>query len=175
MTGLSASGKSTIAAGVERVLVDRRVHAYRLDGDELRGGLSADLGFSARDRDENIRRAGEVARILADSGALVVASFISPYEALRRECRRAHAESDIAFLEVFVDTPLEVCERRDPKGLYEKARRGVIRGFTGVDDPYEVPERPDLVVRPAERTVDECVEACVALLEESVLTSPLSR
>ncbi len=173
LTGLSGSGKSTIALGLASELLRRGVHAYRLDGDELRRGLCRDLGFSAEDRNENIRRAGEVARILADSGSIVVASFISPYEAGRRDCRRVHESSGITFLEVFVDTPIEVCERRDPKGLYSKARAGEIRGFTGVDDPYERPKDPDLVIHPEEQTVDQSVALCLELLAERALIASL--
>jgi adenylylsulfate kinase len=167
-TGLSASGKSTIAAAVEHALLDRGVRCYRLDGDNLRHGLNSNLGFSAEDRAENIRRVGEVAKLFADSGCIALASFISPYRADREACRRMHEEDragPLPFFEVFVDTPLEVCEKRDPKGLYKKARAGQITHFTGIDDPYEAPERPELVIKTERMSVRECVEACVRTLE----------
>jgi bifunctional enzyme CysN/CysC len=148
LTGLSASGKSTIAAELERRLVATGRPAYLLDGDNLRHGLNADLGFSPADRAENVRRVGEVARLFADAGVVAVVSLISPYRADRDEVRRAHERVDLSFVEVFVDTPLQVCEARDPKGMYAKARAGEIRGFTGVDDPYEAPTSADVVVRP---------------------------
>ncbi|MFJ8813065.1 adenylyl-sulfate kinase [Amycolatopsis thermoflava] len=148
LTGLSASGKSTIAVELERRLVAAGRPAYLLDGDNLRHGLNADLGFGAADRAENVRRVGEVARLFADAGVVAVASLISPYRADRDRVREVHERAGLPFLEVFVDTPLEVCEARDPKGMYAKARAGEIRGFTGVDDPYEAPVSPDLVLRP---------------------------
>jgi adenylyl-sulfate kinase len=143
-TGLSGSGKSTIAVAVERLLVGRGRVAYLLDGDNLRHGLNGDLGFSADDRTENIRRVSEVARLFADAGVVALVPVISPYRADRDRARRIHEETGLAFVEVHVATSLEECERRDPKGLYAKARAGEIRGFTGVDDPYEAPERPEL-------------------------------
>ncbi|GHE88034.1 adenylyl-sulfate kinase [Amycolatopsis deserti] len=148
LTGLSASGKSTIAVELERRLVAAGRPAYLLDGDNLRHGLNADLGFSAADRAENVRRVGEVARLFADAGVVAVASLISPYRADRERVREVHERAGLPFLEVFVDTPLEVCEARDPKGMYAKARAGEIRGFTGIDDPYEAPGAPELVLRP---------------------------
>lgn len=144
LTGLSGSGKSTIAAAVEEALIAEGRAAYRLDGDNIRHGLNADLGFTAEDRAENVRRIGEVARLFADAGVVVLVPVISPYRSDRDEVRRRHAEAGLPFIEVFVDTPLEVCEARDPKGLYAKARAGEITGFTGVDDPYEPPLAPDL-------------------------------
>ena len=149
LTGLSGSGKSTVAVALERLLVAAGRPAYRLDGDNLRHGLNADLGFSAADRDENVRRAGEVARLLADAGVVAIVPLISPYRAGRDRARALHAADGIPFVEVFVDTPIEECERRDPKGLYAKARAGEITGFTGVDDPYEAPTAPELVLTPA--------------------------
>jgi adenylyl-sulfate kinase len=143
-TGLSGSGKSTIAATLEARLIDRGVWCARLDGDNVRHGLCGDLGFSAADRAENIRRVGEVARLLADAGCVVLASFISPYRTDRERVRAMHEkdrEGPLRFVEVWVDTPLAECERRDPKGLYAKARAGAIKGMTGVDDPYEPPDR----------------------------------
>jgi bifunctional enzyme CysN/CysC len=147
-TGLSGSGKSTVAVEVERALVARGRAAYLLDGDNVRHGLNADLGFSAADRSENIRRIGEVARLFADAGVIALVPVISPYRADRARARAIHEAVGLPFLEVFVDTPLAVCEARDPKGLYAKARAGEITGFTGVDDPYEAPERPDLRLTP---------------------------
>lgn len=144
LTGLSGSGKSTIAHLVERRLVDFERAAYVLDGDNLRHGLNADLGFTAADRSENVRRVGEVARLLADAGLVVLVPVIAPYRADRARIREIHEASGLSFLEVFVDAPLEVCEERDPKGLYRRARAGEITGFTGIDDPYEPPEAPDL-------------------------------
>jgi bifunctional enzyme CysN/CysC len=148
LTGLSASGKSTIAAELERRLVLAGRPAYRLDGDNLRHGLNAGLGFSPRDRAENVRRVGEVAQLFADAGLVAVVSLISPYRADRDLVRARHVAAGLAFLEVFVDTPVDVCEARDPKGMYARARAGEITGFTGVDDPYEVPVEPALVLRP---------------------------
>ncbi len=167
-TGLSASGKSTIACALEQVLVNRGIHCYRLDGDNIRMGLNKNLGFSADDRAENIRRIGEVAKLFADSGCITLTSFISPYRKDRDVCRELH-EKDKAgafgFIEVFVDTPIEVCEQRDPKGLYKKARAGELKGFTGIDDPYEAPVNPELVLKPATMSVQDCVDACLEMLK----------
>lgn len=148
LTGLSGSGKSTIAVELERLLVVAGRPAYRLDGDDLRHGLNADLGFSGMDRVENVRRAAEVARLFAHAGIVAVVALISPYRAGRDDARRIHRASGLAFVEVFVDTPLAECERRDPKGLYVKARAGELAGFTGIDAPYETPVSPDLVLTP---------------------------
>jgi bifunctional enzyme CysN/CysC len=148
LTGLSGSGKSTVAVEVEQKLVAAGRPAYLLDGDNLRHGLNADLGFDAADRAENVRRVGEVARLFADAGLVAVVSLVSPYRGDRDRVRALHHAAGLRFLEVFVDTPLEVCEARDPKGMYAKARAGEITGFTGVDDPYEAPLNPDLVLRP---------------------------
>jgi bifunctional enzyme CysN/CysC len=150
LTGLSGSGKSTVAVEVERRLVAAGRPAYVLDGDNVRHGLNGDLGFSAADRAENVRRVGHVARLLADAGLVAVVPLISPYRADRDMARALHDDAGLPFLEVFVDTPIELCEARDPKGLYAKARAGEITGFTGVDDPYEPPLRADLVLRPAD-------------------------
>ena len=147
-TGLSGSGKSTVAAELERALVAAGRPAYLLDGDNLRHGLNADLGFTAADRSENIRRVGEVARLFADAGVVALVPVISPYRADRDRARSIHEAAGVPFVEVFVDTPLEVCEARDPKGLYAKARAGEIKGFTGIDDPYEAPLHPDLRLTP---------------------------
>lgn len=147
-TGLSGSGKSTVAVEVERRLVAAGRPAYLLDGDNLRHGLNADLGFAAPDRAENVRRVGEVAKLLADAGVVAIASLVSPYRAHRQLVRASHAAAGLPFVEVFVDTPLEICEARDPKGLYAKARAGQLSGFTGIDDPYEAPIAPELLLRP---------------------------
>jgi bifunctional enzyme CysN/CysC len=163
-TGLPASGKSTIAAALEQHLVARGRLAYRLDGDNLRHGLNGNLGFSAEDRAENVRRTAHVARLFADAGTIAIASLVSPYVSDRAAARASHDELELDFVEVFVDTPLEECERRDPKGLYAKARAGEISGMTGIDDPYEQPEAPDILVR--DGTVDEAVASIVAQLEE---------
>ena len=162
LTGLSGSGKSTVAVELESRLVARGVHAARLDGDNVRHGLCAGLGFSAEDRAENIRRVGEVAALFAESGAVCLCSFVSPYRADRDTARALHAARGLAFFEVFIDTPLDECERRDPKGLYKKARAGEIRGMTGLDDPYEPPESPELVLR----TATESVDASAARIED---------
>lgn len=149
-TGLSGSGKSTVAAEVERLLLARGRPTYLLDGDNLRHGLNGDLGFSASDRDENVRRVGEVARLFADAGVVALVPLISPYRAGREGVRELHDAAGLPFFEVFVDTPLEECERRDPKGLYAQARRGEITGFTGIDDPYERPASAELVLTSAD-------------------------
>jgi adenylylsulfate kinase len=165
-TGLSASGKSTIACALEQALVNRAppLPAYRLDGDNIRHGLNKNLGFSAADRAENIRRIGEVARLFADSGAIALTAFISPYAADRDQARKIHEADNLPFLEVFVNTPIDVCEVRDPKGLYKKARAGELKGFTGIDDPYEAPAKPELVLTPATMSVEDSVSACLKLL-----------
>jgi bifunctional enzyme CysN/CysC len=151
LTGLSGSGKSTIADAVATRLFDLGRPAYVLDGDNVRHGLNADLGFSPADRSENVRRIGEVAALLADAGLIVLVPVISPYRADRDRARAAHATAGLRFVEVYVDTPLAVCEQRDPKGLYARARAGELRGMTGIDAPYEAPLSPDLVVRPGDR------------------------
>lgn len=150
LTGLSGSGKSTVAAATELLLVQAGRPAYVLDGDNLRLGLNGDLGFSAEDRTENVRRVGHVASLLADAGVVALVPLISPYRAARDGVRALHQAAGLPFLEVFVDTPIELCEQRDPKGLYKKARAGEITGFTGIDDPYEAPEAPELVLAPAD-------------------------
>lgn len=163
-TGLSGSGKSTVAVEVERELVTAGRPAYLLDGDNLRHGLCADLGFSAADRAENIRRVGEVARLFADAGVVALVPVISPYRVDRERARSVHREAGLPFFEVFVDTPLAVCEARDPKGLYAKARAGEIRGFTGIDDPYEPPEHPDLRLTPEDGDPETQAARVLALL-----------
>jgi bifunctional enzyme CysN/CysC len=166
LTGLPASGKSTIAAALEERLAREGYRAYRLDGDNLRHGLNNDLGFEPNDRAENIRRVAHVASLFADSGTVAIVSVISPYAADRELARGVHDRGELEFLEVFVDTPLEECERRDPKGLYARARCGELRGFTGVDAPYETPREPELDLRPLETPLEEMVEALVAVLRE---------
>lgn len=147
MTGLSGSGKSTVAYTLERALMDAGKLCYVLDGDNVRTGLNSNLGFSAEDRSENIRRVAEVAKLFADSGVITVVSFISPYRKDRELARRINPASAANFLEVFMDIPIEECEKRDPKGLYVKARAGIIKGFTGIDDPYEAPEDPEIRIQ----------------------------
>jgi bifunctional enzyme CysN/CysC len=163
-TGLSGSGKSTIASAVAVELTRRGVLTYTLDGDNLRHGLNGDLGFSADDRTENVRRVAEVARLFADAGVVALVPLISPYRAGREHARALHEAAGLEFLEVFVDAPLDVCEARDPKGLYAKARAGELTGFTGIDDPYEPPESPDLVIAAAEVPPDAAAEQVIALL-----------
>jgi len=164
LTGLSGSGKSTIAVAVEARLVGAGRLCYRVDGDNLRHGLNRNLGFSADDRAENVRRTGEVCRILADAGVIVLASLVSPFRTDRDGVRALHDEWKLPFLEVFVDVPLAVAESRDPKGLYRKARAGEIRDFTGIHQPYEAPERAELVVDSSQRAVDAAAELVVAEL-----------
>lgn len=166
-TGLSGSGKSSVATAVEHRLVEGGRMAYVLDGDNLRHGLCADLGFSAADRGENVRRVGEVARLFADSGVVALVPLISPYRVDRDRVRRAHEVAGLAFVEVFVDTPLAVCEQRDPKGLYAKARAGKLQGLTGVDDPYEAPESPELVLTPDDGDPAAMAGAVAALLSRA--------
>jgi len=164
LTGLSGSGKSTVAAACEARLVAFDRPAYVLDGDNVRHGLNGDLGFSAADRAENVRRVGHVARLMADAGIVVLVPLISPYRADRDQIRALHAEAGLPFHEVFVDTPIELCEQRDPKGLYAKARAGELTGFTGIDDPYEPPERAELVLRPDDGDADAMAARVLALL-----------
>ncbi len=164
ITGLSGSGKSTIAHAVERLLVESGRAAYVLDGDNVRHGLNGDLGFSPEHRTENVRRVAEVARLMADAGLVVLVPVISPYRADRATARTRHAEAGLPFLEVFVDTPIEVCEARDPKGLYRLARSGKLTDFTGIDAPYEAPETPDLVIATMGRTTEDCADDLIHLI-----------
>ncbi len=164
-TGLSGAGKSTVAAGVEEAFVRSGRPAFLLDGDNLRHGLNADLGFSDRDRTENVRRAGEVACMFAESGALALIALICPFEEDRRLIRSLHEQANLPFVEIFVDTSLEECERRDPKGLYARARAGQLPGFTGIDSDYEVPARPDLVLGPGSGSLSEQISGVLELLE----------
>ncbi len=174
MTGLPASGKSTIAVALEQVLIQRNKHAYVLDGDNVRHGLNKDLGFSAEDRAENIRRIGEVAKLFADSGLIVITSFISPYISDRDLARKLHDDAGVPFLEVYVEVPLAVAEKRDPKGLYKKARAGEIKGFTGIDDPYEAPENPELVIDTSKVTPQEAAVLLCEMLEAAGKITSLS-
>lgn len=164
LTGLSGSGKSTIASLVEAELVLMGRAAYTLDGDNVRHGLNEDLGFSAADRAENVRRIGEVARLMADAGLVVLVPVISPYQRDRDAVRSAHAEAEIRFIEVHVATSLEVCEARDSKGLYARARAGEISGFTGVDDPYEEPTSPELRIDAGAESPDDSARSAIGLV-----------
>lgn len=164
-TGLSASGKSTLAMRAEEILQQKDLHPYVLDGDNVRRGLCADLGFSDQDRTENIRRVSEVAALMADAGLIVIAAFISPFKVDREKARERCGD---AFHEVFIKADLETCESRDPKGLYKKARAGDIQNFTGVGSPYEVPLSPDLILDTDQDDVDACVEKLVSYIEQKV-------
>jgi adenylyl-sulfate kinase len=163
-TGFSGSGKSTIADALETRLAEMGYHTYLLDGDNIRHGLNKDLGFSVEDRTENIRRIGEAAKLFVDAGIIALTAFISPFRSDRRMVREIMQDDE--FIEIFVDTPLEVCEQRDPKGLYAKARRGEIRDFTGIDSPYEPPERPEVHLHPDRESVEQSVARIIKGLEE---------
>ncbi|MGH7501723.1 MAG: adenylyl-sulfate kinase [Longimicrobiales bacterium] len=171
-TGLSASGKSTLARALEAALFERGSRCYVLDGDNVRHGLNRDLGFSPEDRTENIRRIGEVAKLFTEFGAITLTAFISPYRADRDAVRALMADGD--FVEVLVECALEVCEERDPKGLYRKARAGKIPEFTGISAPYEAPESPELVVRTDRLTLEESVEQLVRYLEANGYLTPVA-
>lgn len=164
-TGLSGSGKTTIAAAVERALVSAGRPAYLLDGDNLRHGLNGDLGFSAEDRAENVRRIAHVAQLMADAGLVVLVPVISPYRAGRQWARDIHRAADLPFVEVFVDAPIEACMERDVKGLYARAIAGEIPQFTGVSDPYEAPENPELHIKTDEETPETSVASVLLYLE----------
>ncbi|XP_063852677.1 bifunctional 3'-phosphoadenosine 5'-phosphosulfate synthase-like isoform X4 [Scylla paramamosain] len=165
-TGLSGAGKTTVSFALEEYLISKGIPAYCLDGDNMRHGLNRNLGFSDEDREENIRRVSEVAKLFADSGVVALCSFVSPFSKDRQQAKKIHMESGLPFFEVFVDTPLEVCEQRDVKGLYKKARAGIIKGFTGIDSQYEKPETPDVVLKTAQCSVNECVVQVLDTLEE---------
>lgn len=165
-TGLSGSGKSTIAVALESALARQGKLSYRLDGDNIRLGINRNLGFSAADRTENIRRVGEVSKLFSDAGVIVLSSFISPYSADRALVRQLHEEADLPFLEIFVDCTLSEAERRDPKGLYKKARAGEIKNFTGIDDPYEAPHQPDIHLRSHLQTLDDEIDTILTTLQE---------
>ena len=171
LTGLSGAGKTTLSFALEDYLVGRGVPAYTLDGDNIRTGLNKNLGFTPEDREENIRRISEVAKLFADGGIVAITSFISPFARDRQQARVLHESASLSFFELFVDSPIEVCEQRDVKGLYRKARAGIIKGFTGIDSVYEKPDHPDLVLKSSEWTVSECVEKVVSLLVKQGILS----
>ena len=162
-TGLSGSGKSTLAGALEVELMQRGIHTYLLDGDNVRHGLCSDLGFATADRQENLRRVGEVAKLMVDAGLVVLAAFVSPYQAERDAIRARFADGE--FIEVFVDTPLSECEQRDPKGLYKKARAGEIKHFTGIDDPYEAPEQAEIHLQNHGQAVGRVLNSLLTQLE----------
>ena len=165
-TGLSGSGKSTVAVALEGALYEAGRLSYRRDGDNVRLGINKNLGFSAEDRTENIRRIGEVAKLFVDTGVIVLSSFVSPYRADRDTVRALHEDAGMDFIEVFVDVPLDVAESRDPKGLYKKARAGEIKNFTGIDDPYEAPAKAEIVLNSHEMSLEEEVDVLLAALRE---------
>ena len=173
LTGLSGAGKTSIAFQVEAFLVERGIAAYGLDGDNVRTGLNCNLGFSKEDRNENIRRVAEVAKLFADSGQICLCSFVSPFEEDRQMARRIHKDFDLPFFEIFIDTPLNVCEARDTKGLYKKAREGTIKGFTGIDQMYERPINPDLIVTTENCTLEESAATVINLLERKRIIPPI--
>jgi bifunctional enzyme CysN/CysC len=163
ITGLPSSGKSTLGGALEERLVERGRGAYLLDGDNLRCGICGDLGFSREDREANVQRVGELARLFADSGAIAIAAVVSPYEHTRRQVRELHERDGLPFFEVFIDAPLAVCAERDPKGLYARAMAGELSGFTGIDDPYESPRQAELLLTP-QSSVTEAVDAVLELI-----------
>ena len=165
-TGLSGSGKSTVACALEQALADGKHLTYRLDGDNIRLGINKNLGFTAEDRKENIRRIGEVAKLFVDTGVIVLSSFISPYRADRQIAREAHEAAGLPFIEIFVDCPLGEVEKRDPKGLYKKARAGEIKNFTGIDDPYEAPVAPEVHLHTDKMTLQQEVDAILIVLKD---------
>lgn len=164
MTGLSASGKSTIACILEQMLLHKKKHAYRLDGDNVRMGLNKNLGFSAEDRAENIRRIGEVAKLFTDSGVIAITSFISPYKKDRDAVRASNKPGE--FVEVYVNVSLATAEQRDPKGLYKKARAGQLKGFTGIDDPYEAPDKAEIVIETERSSPADAAQQILSYLEK---------
>ncbi|MFX3659550.1 MAG: adenylyl-sulfate kinase [Ectobacillus sp.] len=166
-TGLSASGKSTVANALARKLFEQNIRSYVLDGDNIRHGLNKDLGFSEHDRTENIRRIGEVAKLFVDGGIIVLTAFISPFREDRKQVRELLAQDE--FIEVFVHCPIEECEKRDPKGLYEKARSGQIKQFTGIDSPYEEPKQPEVTIHTHLYSVEECAEQIIQYLQKRAL------
>lgn len=171
LTGLSGSGKSTLATGLEYYLFESGFKVYLLDGDNIRKGINKDLGFSSADRTENIRRIAEVSKLMLDAGLVVISAFISPFHADREMVREIVGED--RFTEIFVNCPLDVCEKRDSKGLYKKARQGFIRDFTGIDSPYEVPENPDLVVHTHKESIDESLSKIINHIESRLLVATL--
>ena len=170
-TGLSGSGKSTVAVALEQALHAKGQLSYRLDGDNIRMGINKNLGFSAEDRAENIRRIGEIAKLFCDTGIITLSSFVSPYRQDRDQVRKLHAEGDIPFVEVFMKTSLAEAEKRDPKGLYKKARAGEIKNFTGIDDPYEEPTHAELVLDTEALTLDDEVSILLDYLSSNGLIS----
>jgi len=168
-TGLSGSGKSTLANEVEKQLVDQKVRAYVLDGDNIRHGLNRDLGFTPEAREENIRRISEVSRLFCDAGMIILTAFISPYRKDREAARSLVPEE--RFVEIFVDCPIEKCEERDPKGLYQKARAGEIAEFTGVSAPYEAPASPEIQVRTDQNTLEACAQEVIQYLKQKAIIS----
>jgi len=170
-TGLSGSGKSTIAVELEGMLNELGMLSYRLDGDNVRMGINKNLGFSAEDRTENIRRIGEVAKLFVDSGVIALSSFISPYRADRDQVRALHEAAGMDFIEVYVDCSLESAEARDPKGLYKKARAGEIKNFTGIDDPYEAPDAPEIHLHSDQQSLEEEVNQIFSVLRERGIIS----
>ena len=173
LTGLSGSGKSTIGNALEQALFDRGIKTQVLDGDNIRMGLNKDLGFSDDDRKENMRRISEVAKLFSDSGTLTITAFISPFREEREVCKEIIGKDN--FVEVFVDADLSVCEARDPKGLYKKARAGEIPNFTGIDSPYENPLNPDLRISTGEYNIEQCVEQILGYLESNDVISKLEK
>jgi len=170
LTGLSGAGKSTIAHALEESLYQRGANTYVLDGDNVRHGLCGDLGFSDADRNENIRRIGEVSKLFIDAGVIALSAFISPFRADRQRARDLVNEGD--FIEIHVKCPLEVCETRDPKGLYKKARAGLIKGYTGISSPYEEPENPEIIVDTSVKNIDQCVEQILDYLTKKQIIAP---
>ncbi len=173
LTGLSGSGKSTIAHHLEKRLFEKGIRTYVLDGDNIRAGLNKDLGFSAEDREENIRRIGEVAKLFVDAGIVVLTAFISPYKKDRAIVRNLVGVDE--FVEIYVKCPLGICEQRDVKGLYKKARQGTVKQFTGIDDPYEEPENPEIVIETDKTDIEDCIEEILKFLETGRLICRASK
>jgi adenylylsulfate kinase len=171
LTGLSGSGKSTLAIGLEQYLFEAGFKVYLLDGDNIRKGINKDLGFSSADRTENIRRIGEVSKLMLDAGLIIISAFISPFRDDREMVKEIVGEE--RFTEVFVDCPLEVCEKRDTKGLYKKARQGFIRDFTGIGSPYEIPEHPNLVIHTHKESIDESLSKLISHVEAKLLVESI--
>jgi len=171
-TGLSGSRKSTLAFTLEHLLIHKGYNSYVLDGDNIRHGLNNNLGFSDNDRVENIRRVGEVSKLFADSGTIVLSSFISPFNQDRQLVREIHKKNELPFIEIYLDTPLSTCEERDPKNLYAKARRGEIKNFTGIDSPYEVPANPELVISPSNSPEVSANTIFDYLMDQHILNLP---
>jgi adenylylsulfate kinase len=169
-TGLSGSGKSTLAFTLEHKLIEAKFKSYVLDGDNIRHGLNNNLGFSESDREENIRRVGEVSKLFADAGLIVLSSFISPFKKDRQLVRKIHEDAGLNFIEIYIDTPLEICEERDPKQLYAKARRGEIPNFTGISSPYEVPENAEIII-PVTNTPEQSAVQLIEYLKQNKIIS----